>query len=419
MTADGRALSVLATASPVRDGSEIVGALVVFQDITEKQEAAEALRVSEERLRLAQSGAGIGLWDWDVETGLLTLSPDFQRPFHVRGEATRPRECWLQTIHSDDRATVEAELQAVLISGGPLDLEFRLLAPSGEARWLSLKGRGIAGDEGIVTRVLGVTIDVTERKEAELALARAADDLRRSNEELERFAYVASHDLQGPLRTITAFSELLDQQYRGRLGAEADDYLRFIIDGGTRMQSMIDDLLASSRVGAAVLPAARTDPNEVVAGVLASLDATVRDAGAAVVVGQLPAVMADRSQLAQVFANLIMNAIKFHRPGVPPEVRIGAARLESVVKFSVADNGIGIAPDHHDRIFEMFARLHTHDEYGGTGIGLAVVKRIVERHGGEIRVESSSGQGSTFLFTLPAAEASEPMETVTPPVRAG
>jgi light-regulated signal transduction histidine kinase (bacteriophytochrome) len=214
---------------------------------------------------------------------------------------------------------------------------------------------------------------------------------------------VASHDLQEPLRSIVSFSQLLERRCRGQLGPDAVEYLAFIIEGGVRMQRLITDLLQLSRVETAAQPLEPTDAGEVVDGVLRSMETPIREAGATVEVGEMPTVMADADQLAQVFTNLVGNALKYRRPDVPLTVRISAGQVGKAWQFAVADNGIGIEREYYDRIFVIFQRLHTREEYEGTGIGLAVARKIVERHGGRIWVESIPGEGSTFYFTLPAA----------------
>ena len=246
-------------------------------------------------------------------------------------------------------------------------------------------------------------LDITSLRESERALGTYMDDLQRSNEELQRFAYVASHDLQEPLRSIISFTQLLERRYKGRLDADADEFIAFIVEGGNRMQRLIEDLLQLSRVETKARPLVPTNTGEVVADVLQLMEASIREAGATVEVGDLPTVMADAAQLAQVFTNLVGNALKYRRPDVPPEVRISAERAGRFWRFAVADNGIGIEAEYFDRIFVIFQRLHTREEYEGTGIGLAVVRKIVERHGGRIWVESTPGEGSTFFFTLQAA----------------
>ena len=242
-----------------------------------------------------------------------------------------------------------------------------------------------------------------ERARAEAALRQYSENLRRSNEDLERFAYVASHDLQEPLRSIVSFTQLLDRRYHGKLDTEADEFIDFIVEGGNRMQRLILDLLAFSRVNTTRQQIATTDAEDVLAEAERSLDAQLREAEATLTHDPLPVVMADPIQLAQVFSKLVSNAIKFRKPDEPLRVHVGACRLDGFWEFSVSDNGIGIEPEYFEKIFVIFQRLHTKDAYPGTGIGLAIVKRIVDRHGGTIRVESTPGEGTTFLFTLPAA----------------
>ncbi len=257
-------------------------------------------------------------------------------------------------------------------------------------------------EDGTLIAIISASHDISESKRAEEALKAYASQLKLSNEELQRFAYVASHDLQEPLRTIVSFSQLLDRRYRGQLDENADDYLGFIVDGGQRMQALIQDLLQVSRIETSAKSLRPTDAGEIVTYALRSLEKPLEETGGTVTVEAMPCVMADPAQFEQVLTNLIGNAIKYHRRGVTPAITVSAERHGDWWEFTVADNGIGIEAEYFDRIFEMFRRLHTHDEYEGTGIGLAVVKRIVERHGGTIRVESTPGEGSTFFFTLPA-----------------
>jgi light-regulated signal transduction histidine kinase (bacteriophytochrome) len=226
------------------------------------------------------------------------------------------------------------------------------------------------------------------------------EDLARSNQELEQFAYVASHDLQEPLRMVATYTQLLAERYRGRLDADADKYIHYAVDGALRMQKLVQDLLAFSRVGRHGLALESTDCNEVLQVALINLAAATRESGAVVEHTQLPVVVADGSQLVQVFQNLIGNAIKF-RGSEPPVIRVSAEASGKEWIFSVADNGIGIAAEHAENVFVIFRRLHTRSEYPGNGIGLSICKKIIEQHEGRIWVESAPGQGSTFKFTLP------------------
>ncbi|MBI2787580.1 MAG: hypothetical protein HYX59_02755 [Elusimicrobia bacterium] len=237
------------------------------------------------------------------------------------------------------------------------------------------------------------------------ALAREAaraEDLSRSNRELEEFAYIASHDLQAPLRRITGFAQLLAKRYKGKLDAEADDFISRITGSTERMQNLIQDLLAYSRAGSRELVPVRTDLDALLRTVLADLDAQRKESGGEVIVEPLPAVTGDPDQLARLLQNLIANALKFHGDK-PPVVRVSARRSGDEWVFAVADNGIGIEKKYAADIFKMFRRLHTATAYPGTGIGLAISRKVVERHGGRIWVESEPGKGSTFYFTLGAS----------------
>ena len=236
-----------------------------------------------------------------------------------------------------------------------------------------------------------------ERKRAQVSLAEKVEELARSNADLEQFAYVASHDLQEPLRMVSAYTQLLAERYRGKLDDQADKYIHYAIDGATRMQSLIQDLLAFSRVGRQEYAFAIRDCNQLVDSAVENLRAAILETGAAVTHG---------SQLQQVFQNLIGNAIKFHGPN-SPIIEISARQQGAEWLFSVADNGIGISAEHAENVFIIFNRLHTRTEYAGNGIGLAICKKIVERHGGRILAKPHEGGGTVFNFTLPAALDSE------------
>jgi PAS domain S-box-containing protein len=239
-------------------------------------------------------------------------------------------------------------------------------------------------------------VDITGRKNLE-------DELKRSNDELQQFAYVASHDLQEPLRTVASFTQLLARRYEGKLDSDADEFIGYIVDASIRMKQQIEDLLEFSRVITQGGNFEKINVNDVLKQVISSLKTLINENNAEISYDTLPEVVADYRQIARLFQNIITNSIKFRKPDEAPKIDISAKKDEKTDKyvFSVRDNGMGIDPKYQDRIFTIFQRLHTMDEYSGTGIGLAVAKKIVERHGGHIWVESELGKGSTFYFTLP------------------
>ncbi|MCS6977047.1 MAG: PAS domain-containing protein [Gemmatales bacterium] len=257
-------------------------------------------------------------------------------------------------------------------------------------------------------KVIGVQVifwDETARKVAEEKLQQTLAELARSNRELELFAYVASHDLQEPLRMVSSYCQLLQRRYKDKLDEDANEFISYAVDGALRMQTLINDLLAYSRVGTRGKPLVPTSSESALIKAMNNLKLAIEESGAEITHDPLPMVVGDTVQLTQLFQNLLGNALKF-RGQEPPRISVGAERQGAFWKFWVQDNGIGIDPADFDRIFIIFQRLHSRDEYPGTGIGLAICKKIVERHGGKIWVESAKGQGAKFLFTLPAAEGS-------------
>ncbi len=249
-------------------------------------------------------------------------------------------------------------------------------------------------EAGKVVGIVAVAHDVTEQRRTEEALTQ-------SNKELEQFAYAASHDLQEPLRMVSSYTQLLEKRYRGKLGTDADEFVAYIVDGVSRMQKMINDLLEYSRAGRKDQKLEAIDCNAVLDDALANLKAAIEESGAIVTHDPLPTVTADASQIAKVFQNLISNAVKFRSKEESPRIHIAAEQKQNEWLFSVRDNGIGIDPQFHKRIFELFQRLHSKEEYPGSGVGLSICRRVMERHGGKIWVESELGKGATFYFTIP------------------
>jgi len=303
----------------------------------------------------------------------------------------------IEFVHPDDRATTQAELDELAAGHRRVGFENLFRHRDGTYRWL----RWSATPSLAEGRFYAVALDMTEVRAKDEALRKVATDLERSNEELSQFAYVASHDLSEPLRVVAGHVELLAHRYEGQLDEDADRYIAFAVEGCTRMRTLIDDLLAFSRAGREIEADDEVELDAVAADVLVSLDELIHDAGAIVAVGDLPNVIGSRSQLEQVLTNLVSNALKFHAEGATPHVVISADRDGRGWRIVVEDDGIGIEPQYRDRIFRIFQRLHGTADYPGTGIGLAICRKMVELRGGRIWCVAAQPQGTRFCFTVP------------------
>jgi PAS domain S-box-containing protein len=306
---------------------------------------------------------------------------------------------YLEIVHPDDRAATEAQIARLARGETVAEYVCRILCKDGSLRWMAWSGG--PGDEAFYI----VGRDVSDRLVMQHELAQRAQRLQTTNAELQEFAYTASHDLSEPLRMVASYLGLLERRSGDALDDEAREFLGQAVDGARRMRALIDDLLLYSRVANEEPRREQVDLNEIVEQVLRVLGPAIDAESARVEAGRLPTLEAEPMQIAQLLQNLIGNAVKFHRPGVPPVVRIGARRTTGGCVVTVADEGIGIPDADQERIFAMFTRLHGRDEYAGTGIGLAICRRIAERHGGRIYVESDAGSGSAFHTLLPDAPA--------------
>ena len=383
------------------------GLAVTFRNITDRKRAEIALRDSEERFRAIFEQAAVGIAKTALCGQFMRVNPGFCQIVRYP-ESELLQQNWQAITHPDD---IEADREYVraLLSGNiqTFSMEKRLVCKDEAVRWANVTVSAMRDAKGTPQYLICAIEDISQRKLVQELLqasldtqTRYAQELTRSNAELEQFSYVASHDLQAPLSTIAGYAQLLEKRCHNQLDGQGNKFIRNIVNSCGRMQALIDDLLEYSRVGRSEKPFDVIDCNLVFEDACANLQLAIRQDRASVTRGDLPRVRGDSFQLLQLFQNLIGNAIKY-RSSEAPMVHVGASRQGDSWVFSVQDNGIGIAEQYHPRIFQLFQRLHSEKQYSGTGIGLAICQRIVERHGGRLWVESEPNRGSTFYFSIP------------------
>lgn len=371
-----------------------------------KTELYELVRSDARIFEFLQAGSLDGIWYWDLEHDQHEwMSPRLWETFGYDPNSKQHLVSeWQDIIHPDDLELASRNFQAHCMDPNhPYDQVVRYRHRNGTTIWVRCRGVVIRDHRGKPIRMLGAHTDITELKQAEQALEAKTEELELSNRQLEQFAYAASHDLQEPARMVGSFMKLLEHECGEELNDRASKYMRFAMDGAMRMQQLIRDLLAIAHIQTEARTPRWVDVSQVVDSVIHTLEASGKLGPARVVRGPLPSVLADVGQLGQVFQNLVVNGIKFNRSDIP-EVRVSAERLGTCWEFSVSDNGIGIEAEHTERVFEVFQRLHKRSEFDGSGIGLAIVRAIVARHGGNVSLDSTVGKGSTFRFTIGEAD---------------
>jgi len=401
MTKNKEVRTVLWNSAKVYDKNrKVFSTIAQGNDITERIEAEQAFKKSKEKLELALENGRIGTWEWEIGTGVVWWDERMEKMFgREPGRYEYSFDDFEDSIHEEDRPHFSKAITHALNENKPFDTVYRIKYKDGHFKYISAKALVENDNNGIPVRMSGVCFDITEMKKgAEKVLFELNENLLRSNKELEQFAYVASHDLQEPLRMVSSFTQLLSQRYKDKLDQDAQDFIQYAVDGAIRMQILINDLLDYSRVGTRGKNFSSVDMHTVLGQAVSNLNLKIQEKNALVTNDELPEVFADEGQMVQLLQNLIANAIKFCKSS--PSIHIDAKEENEHYLFSVRDNGIGIEEQYFDKIFQIFQRLHPGDVYGGTGIGLAICKRIIERHGGKIWVESKPGKGSRFYFTI-------------------
>ncbi|HEY9643853.1 MAG TPA: PAS domain-containing protein, partial [Coleofasciculaceae cyanobacterium] len=415
-------------------GGAIGGIIIVCEDITMRKQFQDALLQSEARLKLAQFASNSAVWDCYFPTNTVIWSPEYYQLYELDPSLEPSYDNWLCSVYPDDRDRLHRHVQQALASQvSEINQEFRVLRSDG-LRWFLSIGQIFYNAAGEAIRMLGITIDITSQKQTELALQQLNEELEQrvaertaelcqvnqqlqeSNKELENFAFMASHDLKEPLRTVRNFTSLLHFTLGESIGEPGKDYLQRLDKAAQRMQTLIDDLLNLARITTATAPFVVVDLNQVMQQVIANLDVQIQRTGGQIQVGELPTLQADPVQMCQLLQNLLSNALKFRGETLPvvkiytlrsPDTAVGGNTKVTQHHHIICltDNGIGFDPKHRDRIFGAFERLHGRNQYEGTGMGLAICKKIVERHGGTITADSTLGQGSTFTIQLPCFSA--------------
>lgn len=421
--ANGHMMTIDFMLSPMRNAQGEIDYLIPSGvDLTrrieiERERASLYAQLDQQRQRLDTIIANVPAILWEghgMPNGGQAV--DFVSPYTVTMLGYTPEDWkatpdfWRTLVHPDDFDRAIIESQAVYEGRRTGVVQFRCLAKDGrvvpvEAFTTILR----TGNDPSSFRVYGVLMDVSQRRQAEESLAQYAEALKRSNDELQQFAYVASHDLQEPLRTIASYLQLIERRYAPQLDADGHEFIGYAVDAATRMKKLITDLLIYSRVDRVEIDPQPTPLHGVIEHTLHDLKQLIDETGTTVTHDPLPTLLADENQMNQLFNNLIGNAIKYRREGVPPVIHLGAHRDGHDWVFTVQDNGIGIEPQYLERIFVIFQRLHSARQYSGTGIGLAICKKIVQRHCGRIWAQSQPGTGTKIMFTLPAALLHTPL----------
>lgn len=379
---------------------ELTAGFGITQDITERKQTENELTESRRKLDLALENANIGLWEWNTATNRLKWDERTDKMFGLpEGSFNGDFEDFVKLIDEEDAGHIRKAARDTLQFNKPFETIFRIRTNNQKQKYISSKALVNRNSNDQIVSLTGVNFDITDLKEGtELLISKLNEDLLRSNKELENFAFITSHDLQEPLRMVTSYTQLLALKYGDMLDDTAKEYINYSVEGAKRMYELINGLLAYSRISRKEITRTVVDTTKVIDIVKANLSLVLRERKCTIETSDLPVLLADQNQMIQLFQNLIANGIKFSKD--PVRITVSARTEPAQFVFAVSDNGIGIEPQYFEKIFQVFKRLMPRDQYEGTGIGLAICKRIVENHGGRIWVESEPGKGSVFHFTI-------------------
>lgn len=387
---------------PIHDDQKIVeNVLILSMDISSQKKTENDLRMAQKKLNLALENANIGVWEWDLKSDKMIWDSRMEKIFGIDPGTVKPTYAAFESfINDEDLPHFRDAVTKTIKFDFAFETVFRTKSSNCESKYISTKALVNKYRKGKSVGLTGVCFDVTSMKKGtEKVLIDLNEELMRSNKDLQQFAYVASHDLQEPLRMVSSFTQMLEQRYHDKLDDDAREYIRYAVDGSKRMYFLLNGLLAYSRVQSKAKDFDKVRMTEVVEKVIRNLSLKINEKNAVIIYNKLPVIFADENQMIQLIQNLAENAIKFSK--MSSTVTISAKSVNENHVFSVKDEGIGIEKQYFDKIFKIFQRLNRKEDYEGTGIGLAICKRIVERHGGNIWVESEPGMGSTFYFTIP------------------
>lgn len=382
------------------NNGNVLSTIAQGNDITQRIKTEEELKLSKDKLNLAMENGSIGVWEWDIVTNEINWDERMEKIFGIEtGSFGKTYDAFEKFLFDEDKPHTREAIKKALEQDVPFETVYRINTDNGDTKYINARALLNRDNKGNALKMIGVCYDISEmQKGTEKAIFRLTEDLLRSNKELEQFAYIASHDLQEPLRMVSSFTQLLARRYNDKLDNDAREFIQYAVDGAVRMQGLINDLLEYSRIETRGKKFSPIDIHSVLGHTMKNLSIIVKEKNALVVNDELPVVVADEGQMIQLFQNLIGNALKFSKE--QPRIHISVKEDKNYHIFKVKDNGIGIEPQYFNKIFQIFQRLQPREEYGGTGIGLAICKRIVERHGGKIWVESEPGKGSEFLFSI-------------------